>query len=153
MKRLSRVLELTSLLAGAALFLYVVRRAGPAVLMEYLGTIGWGFAGLLLVSAARHGFRTLAWGASLGAPARLGELYLVRLAGESVRGLTVLGPILGEPAKVWLLRRTNLTTGSIALAENAILSPAARSSPITSCCSRFLRCCPWSSSSAPLAQT
>ncbi|MBI4484362.1 MAG: hypothetical protein HY652_15930 [Acidobacteria bacterium] len=104
MKRLSRVLELTSLAAGAVLFAYVVSRAGPAVWMGYLGTIGWGFAGLLLVSSARHGFRTLAWRASLAAPASLGELYLVRLAGESVRGLTVLGPILGEPAKVWLLR-------------------------------------------------
>ncbi|RMG46450.1 MAG: hypothetical protein D6723_17020 [Acidobacteria bacterium] len=108
MKKTSmKAIQATALAAGLALFVYLIRRVGVATILHSMALVGFNFIFILLTSSFKHTARAIAWKQCIpdeASDVRLGELFLVRLAGESVRYLTFTGPLLGEPSKAALIR-------------------------------------------------
>lgn len=100
--------QTASFLAGVALFVYLVKQTGLATLAQYLGMMGWGFALIVALSAARNFARAGSWYFSID-PGHRGTTFWwlmnVMLAGEAIKYLTATGPFLGEPAKAAMVRR------------------------------------------------
>jgi putative ABC transport system permease protein len=110
---------------GLALLVYVIRRVGVQPIFDALLKIGFGFFVLLGISGARHALRTLAMRAAVPPEHRrfsFRHALAVRLGGEAISFLTFTGPILGEAAKVALLRkRVPLVYGVSALVVDNLL--------------------------------
>jgi hypothetical protein len=123
MKRRSRALTLTSLAVGLALFVYVVRQAGPAEILSRVRSLGAGFALVILLSSARYVMRALAWLRCMTVEERcigLRAVLRARLIGEAVGDLTA-GPVVAEPLKVMALGgRLPLAAGISSLAVENI---------------------------------
>jgi glycosyltransferase 2 family protein len=124
-KSLLKWLQIFSLVAGLALFAYLIRQAGLAAIMSYLAMMGWGFAAIVALSAVRNLMRAASWYYAIDPPHRLvgfWSLVNVMLAGEAIKYLTATGPLLGEPAKAAMVRReVPLVEGfSSVLVENLI---------------------------------
>jgi Lysylphosphatidylglycerol synthase TM region len=93
---------LVSLLAGTALFIYLVEKTGPSFIVGNIRLMGSGFLLILLTSGVRHLLRTITWYHCIEQDHRhVGflDLLRIRLAGESLGDLTFAGPLLGETAK------------------------------------------------------
>lgn len=97
-----------ALLAGLALWAWLVWRAGPEILWRYLERVGWGMLALLGIAAARHALRTVAcrWAmvddrSSFSLP----EMYGILLISEAVKFVAFAGLVFGESAKGLLLSR------------------------------------------------
>jgi len=104
MRKTLRYLRPLASLAGLALFVYALRRAGIGTILESARALGVGFVWLILLSGLRHALRTAAWHASIEPDtARPGllSLFALRLAGEGLNVATPAGPLLGESVKVW----------------------------------------------------
>jgi putative ABC transport system permease protein len=112
-------------LLGVALFVYVIRRVGVQPIFDALRRIGFGFFVLLGISGLRHVLRTLAMRAAIDPQHRrlsFRHALAVRLGGEAISFLTFTGPLLGEAAKVALLRkRVPIVYGVSALVVDNIL--------------------------------
>jgi len=103
MKKVSPYLRPAASLASIALFVYLLQRTGPVAVLENIRVLGWGLVVLILLSGARHVFRTLAWCYCVQTNGRrpvILDLLGPRLIGEALNDLTPAGPLLGEPAKV-----------------------------------------------------
>lgn len=102
-----RKVEWVLLSLGLALFVVLLDRVGWGRLLLQFRQLGWAFVLVLVVSACRYLARTAAWRRAFAArsdtPA-FGQMFQVRLAGESLNYLTIAGPLLGEPTKAALLR-------------------------------------------------
>jgi Lysylphosphatidylglycerol synthase TM region len=99
-----RLLRTLLLVGGAAVLVVLVARVGPAVILDMLRRVGWGFAVATLLYSAHLAVRAAALWRSL--PVRsltYSSVLQVRVAGEAVETLTFTGPFLAEPAKGWLL--------------------------------------------------
>jgi glycosyltransferase 2 family protein len=126
MKRsLLKWLHSVSFLAGVALFAYLIRQTGVGTIAHYLAMMGWGFAAILALSAARNLLRAASWYYAIDPQHRLvsfWSLMNVMLAGEAIKYLTATGPLLGEPAKAAMVRReVPLVAGfSSVIVENLI---------------------------------
>jgi hypothetical protein len=106
MKRRSRALTLISLLVGLALFVYVVKEAGPAEILARVRALGAGFALVIAISSVRQAARTWAWLRCMTAEERgvgFMAVWRARLAGEAIGDLTTAGPLVAEPLKVMAL--------------------------------------------------
>ncbi|MDT4896541.1 MAG: putative transport system permease protein [Acidobacteriota bacterium] len=112
-------------LLGLALLIYVINRVGVQPIFDALLKIGFGFFILLGISGTRHALRTLAMRAAVPPEHRtfgFRHALSVRLGGEAISFLTFTGPVLGEAAKVALLRkRVPLVYGVSALVVDNIL--------------------------------
>src|SRR5581483_3391381 len=100
-------------------------QTGVANIMHYLAMMGWGFAAILALSAARNLLRAASWYYAIDPPHRqitFWSLLNVMLAGEAIKYLTATGPLLGEPAKAAMVRReVPLVAGfSSVIVENLI---------------------------------
>jgi hypothetical protein len=99
------------LLAGLALFIYLLVQLGPGAVLAMLGRIGWGALPVAAAYAAYQSLRAASLSASVPAgrviPFR--DALWIRLSGEAVQFLTFTGPFLAEPAKAMLLRRRGLS--------------------------------------------
>lgn len=120
-----KALQILSLIAGLALFAYLIKQTGLATLTHYLKMMGWGFALIIALSALRTSARAASWYLSIEPSHRnIGywSLTNVLLAGEAIKYLTATGPLLGEPAKAAMVRReVPLIEGfSSIVAENLI---------------------------------
>jgi hypothetical protein len=107
-KSIFKALQIISLVAGLALFAYLLREVGLESLAEYLGAMGWGFALIVALSFLRNSARAASWYFSIEPSHRhIGywSLMNVMLAGEAIKYLTATGPLLGEPAKAAMVRR------------------------------------------------
>ncbi|HWP42567.1 MAG TPA: lysylphosphatidylglycerol synthase transmembrane domain-containing protein [Blastocatellia bacterium] len=107
-KSLLKLLQVVSLLAGLALFAFLIKQTGLALIWHYLGLMGWGFAFILLLSLVRNFARAGSWYFAIEPPARaigFWQLMNVMLGGEAIKYLTATGPLLGEPAKAAMVRR------------------------------------------------
>lgn len=107
-KPVLKTLEIISLVAGLALFAYLIKEMGLDALAHYLKAMGWGFALILALSFLRICARAASWYFSIEPSHRqIGywSLMNVMLAGEAIKYLTATGPLLGEPAKAALVRR------------------------------------------------
>ena len=107
-KRAFKILQIVSLFAGLALFVYLIQQTGLDTLGHYLGMMGWGALAILALSAARNYARAGSWYFSIEPAHRnvgFHALTNVMLAGEAIKYLTTTGPFLSEPAKAAMVRR------------------------------------------------
>jgi hypothetical protein len=121
-----RVLTAAFAIGGAALFAYVVRRAGTAEIVEAVQRVGWGMAAILVIAGLRFALRAQCWRYCMPPSVEMPYLHTLGafLAGDAMGSITPLGLLASEPTKV-LLTRHHLATGeSIAslAAENVIYS-------------------------------
>jgi len=111
-------------LAGAALFVYVVRRAGAAEIIDGIQRVGAGLVVLLLLAGFRFILRSQSWRLCMPDASRLplGRAFQAFLAGDSVGNVTPLGLVASEPTKVFLSRHHLATRDAVAslAAENVI---------------------------------
>ena len=107
-----RRVRLVSLLAGVALFIYLLVQLGPAAVLSMLGRIGWGAVPIAVAYAAYQSLRAAALSASVPAGRTIAfrDALWIRLSGEAVQFLTFTGPFLAEPAKAMLLKGRGLST-------------------------------------------
>ncbi len=112
----TRLLTFISLVAGLALFVYLVKQAGPSEVLTRVRALGSGFFLILAISSLRYLVRTLAWMRCLKPEERdigFGLLWRARLAGEAIGDLTTAGPLVAEPLKVIALGRKVSLASSI----------------------------------------
>jgi uncharacterized protein (TIRG00374 family) len=103
-----RRLQVAALLAGVALFAYLLHETGIVVLASNLGTIGWGTVVVIVLELVVDAVNTVAWRCTFRPEDRrvgLFTLFLVRLAGTAFNQLVPSASVAGEPVKVVLLRR------------------------------------------------
>jgi lysylphosphatidylglycerol synthase-like protein len=108
MKKTLRHLRTLASIASFALFVYVLQRSGPEAVLGKVRLLGWGFAILVLLSAARHLLRTVAWRYCIPTPGLRPnpvDLFGPRLMGEALDDVTPAGPLLGESAKIAVVSR------------------------------------------------
>jgi len=130
MKRNLHYVHILAAVASLALFVYMLRRASNATVLDKARLLGWGFAFLIVLSGARHVLRTLAWHRCLEPDGRrpgLLDLFGLRLMSEAFSSLTPAGPLVGETAKVWAASRRMPTQSSVSsvVIENLIYYLAA----------------------------
>jgi hypothetical protein len=110
--------------AGIGLFVYVVRRAGAAEILDGIQRVGWGLVIILLLAGVRFVLRSECWRLCMPDAARLppGRAFRAFLAGDSVGNVTPLGMVASEPTKVLLSRHHLATRDAVAslAAENVI---------------------------------
>ena len=116
-----RLLHIIASLAGLGLFILLFYRLGPRDILALLRQIGWGFAGILFIYGAQLLVRAAALSHCLPDQSRprFRELLRVRLIGETIRGLTLTGPFISEPATAWLIKKQGVKTSEAAAATIA----------------------------------
>jgi hypothetical protein len=108
-KSLFNTLQIMFFLLGVGLFVYLVKQTGLSNLARYLAMTGWGFAWILALSAVRNCARAGSWYFSIDPGQRqitFWQIMNVMLAGEAIKYLTATGPLLSEPAKAAMARRS-----------------------------------------------
>ena len=109
---------------GAALFAYVVRRAGVAEIIDGIQRVGWGLVTILVIAGLRFALRAQCWRYCMPPSIELtyGHALAAFLAGDAMGSVTPLGLLASEPTKVLLTRHHLATRESIAslAAENVI---------------------------------
>jgi len=104
-----KVLPRVFLLAGIALFVWLVYRIGPAALAADLRRVGARILLLVALGAVTFAFDTLGWRFGLPAGERdrvsFGPLFAMRIAGDAVNYVTPSAAVGGELVRVALLRR------------------------------------------------
>lgn len=101
-------MNVAGLVAGLALFIYLIKQTGTDVIAVYLEMMGWGFAAIMALSGLRNLVRAASWYYSIAPEHRrlsFWSLVNVMLAGEAIKYLTATGPFLAEPAKAAMVRR------------------------------------------------
>ena len=91
---------------GVLLLTYLVRRAGPAKLLDSIATLGWGLALVIAWGGVAHLVKTLAWRLTLlddRHRVSFGRVLGLRLASEALGQLGGLGLLVGEGLRVSLL--------------------------------------------------
>ena len=73
-------------LGGAALFAYVVRRAGVGEILEGIQRVGWGLVAILALPGLRFALRAQCWRLCMppGAQFTFGRAFSAFLAGDAV---------------------------------------------------------------------
>src|SRR4030081_3466648 len=102
---------------GILLLTYLVRRAGPAKLVENMATLGWGLTLVIALGGVSHVAKTCAWRLTL-----LDEKHQVsfvrmlglRLASDGVGQLGSVAQLFGETLRVTLLSPTMPLASGIA---------------------------------------
>lgn len=92
--------------AGLALFIYFLRRAGVAEVAEGVRRLGWAFVIVVALGGVRFLIRAAAWIRCLDGPHRLSlvQTFKAVVAGDALGNLTPLSIIISEPAKAVFLR-------------------------------------------------
>jgi len=123
-------IERLFMVAGTALFVWLVYRVGVGTLFSDLSLVGMGFALILGQELLAFLFNTLGWRYAMGRAergrVRFFPLLAMRIAGDAVNYLTPSASVGGEFIKVRLLQRTVAApeaVGSVGLAAiNQFLS-------------------------------
>jgi Lysylphosphatidylglycerol synthase TM region len=128
-QRRQRLTPLGAIVAAAAalLFIYLVKKAGPAQVIAGIRSLGVGFVLVLAISSVRHVVRSIAWVLCLEPPYRLRfwDALRARLMGDAIGNvLPFANFIVSEPAKPALIRdRLPLMAGfSSIVVENGFYS-------------------------------
>ena len=103
-------------LGGAVLFVYAVRRAGVAEIVDGIRKVGWGLVPILAIAGARFLIRACSWRLCMTPEMRLplGQTFRAFLAGDAVGNITPLGVAASEPTKFFLTRHRLATHEAIA---------------------------------------
>ena len=101
-----RAVTILAAAAGAALFVYAVRRAGTAEIVDGIRRVGWGLLIVLLLAGLRFLIRAECWRWCLppGTLFPRSRALAAFLAGDAVGSVTPLGLLASEPTKVLLTR-------------------------------------------------
>ena len=94
-------------LAGVVLFVYFVRKAGVAQIVDGIRRLGAGFILIIAISAVRHVVRAIAWSLCVEAPYRLRfvDALRARLMGDAIGNILPFASfVVSEPAKPALIR-------------------------------------------------
>jgi Lysylphosphatidylglycerol synthase TM region len=112
----ARLLAAACTLGGLVLFAWVVRRTGPADILDGIQRVGWGLAAILALAGARLAVRAAAWRLCMAPRAMLtfGRAFSAFLAGDTAGTITPFGILASEPTKVFLTRHHLATRDSIA---------------------------------------
>ena len=112
----ARLLVAACTLGGAALFAWVVRRTGPADIVDGVQRVGWGLLAILALAGLRLALRAGAWRQCMppGAGLSYGRAFSAFLAGDTAGTITPFGILASEPTKVFLTRHDLATRDSIA---------------------------------------
>ena len=104
---------------------------GPGEIWRQTQNIGWGFPLIFVPYGLLFAFDTTSWSFAfrpgwLRGRVRIGHLYLVRLAGESVNNVTPTAYLGGEPVKALLLKRFGIPVSeglaSVVIAKTTLAS-------------------------------
>ena len=99
------------LAAGVGVLAVLVQRAGAASIADMMRRAGPTFVGIVALRLVYLGMRAIALVACLPAGAlALSDAMRVRVMGESLEVVTLMGPFVAEPGKAWLLKRRGLQT-------------------------------------------
>lgn len=111
-----RVLSGLAAAGGLALFVWAVRRAGTAAILDGVARVGWGLIAILAIGGARFLLRAASWRLCLppGAPLTLARCAAAFVAGDAVGSVTPLGLVASEPTKIFLTRHHLATRESVA---------------------------------------
>lgn len=126
-KRTFTPLGIVFALAGVALFVYFVKKAGVSQIADGISRLGFGFLLILAISAVRHIVRSIAWTLCMEAPHQLRFLDALRarLMGDAIGNILPFASfVVSEPAKPALIRdRVPLMAGfSAIVVENIFYS-------------------------------
>jgi hypothetical protein len=101
---------------GAALFAYVVRRAGTGEILDGVQRVGWGLGVILALAGLRFMVRAACWRLCMPPDAQLtyDRAFSAFLAGDAVGSVTPLGLLASEPTKIFLTRHHLATRDSVA---------------------------------------
>jgi Lysylphosphatidylglycerol synthase TM region len=104
---MSRLTRVVSSLAGIALFVYAVRVAGLATVVDGIRRTGSAFVWILLLSGFRFVVRCLAWRLCVERPAelRMADALSAFITGDAIGNLTFFGPVASEGTKAMVVRR------------------------------------------------
>ncbi len=93
-------------LVGTALFVFSVRQAGLAQILDHVQRLGWAFQGIVVVAGLRFAARGMAWRSCLEGTHRLSPWLAFRavVAGDTLGNLTPLSILVSEPAKAMFVR-------------------------------------------------
>jgi hypothetical protein len=110
------LLTLAYTVGGAALFAYVVRRAGVGEILDGIQRVGWGLSLILALAGLRFAVRAACWRLCMPAAARLTyqRAFSAFLAGDAVGSVTPLGLLASEPTKIFLTRHDLAPRDSLA---------------------------------------
>ena len=111
-----RLLTVAYTSGGAALFAYVVRRAGVGEILDGIQRVGWGLGVILALAGLRFMVRAACWRLCMPSDARLpySRAFSAFLAGDAVGSVTPLGLLASEPTKIFLTRHHLATRDSVA---------------------------------------
>jgi len=111
-----RLLTVAYTIGGAALFAYVVRRAGVGEILDGIQRVGWGLAVILALAGLRFMVRAACWRLCMPSDAQLpySRAFSAFLAGDAVGSVTPLGLLASEPTKIFLTRHHLATRDSVA---------------------------------------
>ncbi len=107
-KKLSFMLRGVSLVIGAILLVFIVRKIGVDTIVANIRTIGWRFIPILTIGLCWYMLYTEAWMQFLHRlrdGIRFWELFRIKIAGEAVNTLTPANFIGGDPMRIYLLRK------------------------------------------------
>lgn len=110
-----------STLVGVVLLVWQLRSAGIDAIQDGLRAVGWGFAGILVLSGLRFVVRAVAWVALMGGSVPRSSAVVAFIGGDAIGNLTPLRLVASEPAKALLLGRGVNASHALAalIVENA----------------------------------
>jgi hypothetical protein len=126
-KRAFAPLGIVLAFVGLALFVYFVKKAGVAQIIDGIRRLGVGFILIIAISSVRHIVRSIAWTLCMEAPYRLRfrDALRARLMGDAIGNILPFASfVISEPAKPALIRdRVPLMAGFSAIViENIFYS-------------------------------
>jgi Lysylphosphatidylglycerol synthase TM region len=118
------VLTVFALAAGAALLVWQIGELGVERIGAGLSQVGWGFAGILLLSFLRMAARAMAWTTLIGDRVPLSRAIAAMIGGDAIGNLTPLSLLVSEPVKAIYLDAGAASSRSLAAlaAENFFYS-------------------------------
>jgi putative membrane protein len=112
-----RIAERLLLVAGLALFAYLLHEVGVATVVANLSLVGWGIVPIVGQELVSYTANTLGWWAAFAPPRpaiRFRELLAARMAGDAVNYVTPTATIGGEFVRTRFLRGRARATDLVA---------------------------------------
>jgi hypothetical protein len=102
-----RLAALAAAVGGALLFLWSIRAAGAAGVLDGVLRVGWWFVVICSLGGIRYLLRAVAWRMCLDDPRRLplGAAFGASVIGDALGNVTPFGALISEASKVALVRR------------------------------------------------
>src|SRR5882724_3660830 len=102
-----RLAALAAGIGGALLFVWSIRAAGTAGVLDGVSRVGWWFLVFWSLGGIRYVLRAVAWRMCLDDPRRLslGAAFGASVIADALGNVTPFGALISESAKVALVRR------------------------------------------------